>query len=339
MKFIKHPANPILTANPKNDWESLCVLNPAVYYEENDKTFYMLYRAAGHDETHYIHLGLATSKDGVNFKREFNHPVLSPDINGADGGCVEDPRIVKFGDFYYVTYASRTFPPGQYWLSNYKPLGDRPEHGPLFAIKNNTVTHLAITRDFVNFKKLGRITDSRIDDRDVIIFPEKVNNKFVRLSRPMEYVGKEFGCENPSIWISFSDDLMEWEKPQLLMTGQEWWEDKKVGGSTPPIKTEAGWLHIYHGVSTKDHAYRVGAVLLDLNDPTKIIARTKDFLMEPEYDYETQGYYNGCVFPTGNCVVDDTLYVYYGAADKYVCLATCKFSELVNYLVTKCKVE
>lgn len=339
MKLIKHHLNPILKPNPQNDWESLCVLNPGVYYEERDKLFYMLYRAAGHDKTHFIHLGLAISRDGAHFERVYDFPVLSPDVNGADGGCVEDPRIVKFGDTYYITYASRTYPPGQYWLPNHKSIGNRPEFGPFFAKHNNTVTHLAMTKDFFSFKKLGRITDSRIDDRDVILFPEKINGKFVRLSRPMEYVGEQYGCEVPSIWISFSDDLMEWDNVQLLMTKEEWWEDKKIGGSTPPIKTDVGWFHLYHGVSTKDNAYRVGAVLLNLNDPTKIIARTKDFLMEPEYDYETQGYYNGCVFPTANCVVNDTLYVYYGAADKYVCLATCKFSELLDYLITKCRVE
>ena len=100
------------------------------------------------------------------------------------------------------------------------------------------------------------------------------------------------------------------------MQGEQWWEDAKIGGSCPPIKTDAGWLHLYHGVASKDKAYRVGAVLLDLDRPDKIIARTKDFIMEPEFPHETDGYYNGCVFPTGNVVKDGILYVYYGAADK-----------------------
>lgn len=338
MKLSKYEKNPILSKNPENYWENLCVLNPAVWYEEKDKTFYMLYRAAGDDEKHYIYLGLATSKDGYNFKRESDKPVLSPDFNGADGGCVEDPRLVKFGDFYFVTYASRPYPPGRYWISGTESFIDAPEVGPEFLKTNNSLTYLAISRDLKTFKKLGRITDSRLDDRDVILFPEKVNGKFVKLSRPMQWYGDKYGCKIPSIWISFSDDLMEWDNYSLLMTGQEWWEDKKVGGSTPPIKTEYGWFHLYHGVSTKDNGYRVGAVLLDLKDPTKIIARTRNFIMEPEYEYETEGYYNGCVFPTGNVVVDDTLYVYYGAADKYVCAATAKFSDLLKYLAEECRI-
>ena len=95
---------------------------------------------------------------------------------------------------------------------------------------------------------------------------------------------------------------------------------------------------LYHGVATKDDAYRVGAILLDLNDPTKIIARTKDFFMEPEEEYETNGYYNGCVFPTAVVNKDGLLYIYYGAGDKVICLATVKEDELLKYLKEECHV-
>lgn len=329
MKLKKHAENPILRPNPENNWEELCVLNPAVCYE--DGKFIMLYRAAGNDAAHYIYLGLAESTDGIHFTRKSNQPVLSPDINGADGGCIEDPRIVKLGEYYFITYAARAYPPGQYWKAHervYTP----PEIGPHMLLENNTITHLAITNDFKTFKKLGRITDSRLDNRDVVIFPEKINGKYVMFSRPAEWVGEKYGCEIRSIWISYSDDLMEWDEHKLFATGCEWWEDERIGASCPPIKTKDGWLFIYHGVSTKDRAYRVGAMLLDLNDPTKILKRTKDFLMEPEFDYEIKGYYNGCVFPTGNVVKDGILYVYYGAADKFVCVATCDLDELLDEL-------
>lgn len=109
-----------------------------------------------------------------------------------------------------------------------------------------------------------------------------------------------------------------------------------MGGGTPPIKTEYGWFMLYHGVDEKG-IYRVGAVLMDLENPRKIIARTKDFLMEPEHDYETCGIYEGCVFPTGTVVKDGTLYVYYGTADTYIGLATANFEELLQYLMTECK--
>lgn len=336
IRLKKYANNPIL--KPQGDgFEGLCVLNPAVIYDEDEKLFKMLYRAAGNDKQHYIYLGLAESKDGFNFERKFNKPVLAPDINGADGGCVEDPRLVKMGGYYYLTYASRTFAPGQYWREDKEYFGFRPEFGPTMLIYNNSVTHLAVSRDLINWKKLGRITDSRFDDRDVYIFPEKINGKFVRLSRPMEWCGKGFENEAPAIWISYSSDLMEWEKPRLLMKGNEWWENKKIGGSTPPIKCEYGYLVLYHGVAEKDGAYRVGAVILDKNDPEKILARTKDFIMEPEFDFETQGYYNGCVFPTGICVKDGEMFVYYGAADKFVCVATADFKKFCDSVYSEGK--
>lgn len=332
MKLKKCADNPILRADPAHSWESLCVLNPAVWYEEKEDRFYMLYRAAGHDETHYIHLGLATSQDGVHFERQSDEPFLSPDVNGADGGCIEDPRLTKMGDTYYIVYAARTYAPGQYWDPAWKPLGDREIEGVHFLQANNAVSHLAVTKDFKTVKKLGRISDSRFDDRDVILFPEKVGGRYVKLSRPTERVGAAYGCEVPSTFISFSDDLMEWDEPQLLMTAEEWWQDKKMGGSCPPIRTPKGWLHLFHGVSSRDDGYRVGAVLLDLEDPTRILGRTSHFIMEPEFEYETSGYYNGCVFPTGNVLKGDTLYVYYGAADKYVCMASCSLTELLAFI-------
>ena len=333
MKLIKAKENPILSPNPKNKWENYCVLNPAVIYDESLKKFVMLYRAAGDEKEHYIYLGLATSDDGINFVRQSDEPNMAPIFDGEDGGGIEDPRLVKMGDWFYLTYASRPYAPGRYWLDEPKPWFNPPVGGPTFLSWNNTVTYLAITQDFKTYKRLGRITDTRDDDRDVYIFPEKVNGKFVRISRPMFACGEGYENENPAIWISHSDDLMEWRDRKLFMKGKYWWESKKIGGSCPPIKTDKGWFMIVHGVSKEDDTYRVGAILMDLNNPENIIARTKVPILVPEFDFETKGLYNGCVFPTGNVVKDDVLYVYYGAADKFVCVATCKFSELINQMI------
>ncbi len=331
MKLIKCLKNPILSPNKKNSWENLAVCNPGVWYEKG--TFYMLYRAAGDDEEHYIYLGLATSKDGINFKREFDHPVLAPSKNGFDAGCVEDPRIVKFDDLFYITYAYRPFPPGKYWLEK------KYDHGwPLGLVpkglkENKTNTGLAISTDLKTFKKLGRITDFDLDNRDVIIFPEKIKGKYYMLHRPVEWVGPKYNTDVPSIWLASSDNLIDWDNHHLLIKPKYFWEKKKIGGSTPPLKTKDGWLVLYHGVSDTDHQYRVGALLLDLDNPEKVLARLENYILEPEHDYETKGYYTGCVFPTGNVIVDGTLYVYYGGADRYVCLATCKLEELLKELL------
>jgi predicted GH43/DUF377 family glycosyl hydrolase len=332
MKLTKYEGNPILSPHQTNTWENLSVCNPGAWYEKG--IYYLLYRAAGDDEDHIIHFGLAKSYDGFKFVRHGDEPVLSPSIDGPDAGCIEDPRIVKYDDYYYITYAFRPFPPGRYWLNPgndaNKPFSD-VEHSK-FMRENLTNSGLLVTSDFLDYHRLGRITKANLDDRDVILFPDKINGQYVMLHRPKEWVGDLYGSEHPAMWISYSDDLMTWKDSGLLIHGEQAWE-RKIGGSTPPIKTDQGWLTLYHGVD--DHGiYRIGALLLDLDDPSKVLGRTKRFIMEPEYDYEMKGLYNGVVFPTGNVVVDNTLYVYYGGADKYCCVATASLTELVNFILT-----
>ena len=150
----------------------------------------------------------------------------------------------------------------------------------------------------------------------------------------MDKCGKGFKNPNPAMWISYSDDLLEWPREETLFyQGQEDWEDAKCGGSCPPVKTPYGWLFIYHGVSEKDKNYRVGAMLLDLENPSKIIGKTKDFIMEPEFNFETDGFYSGCVFPTGIVEVKDEYYIYYGAGDQCICLAKIKKELILKELL------
>ena len=250
---------------------------------------------------------------------------------------------MKFDGEYYITYAYRPVPPGQYWKFGHDEvlLPECGKYAPAAIAKNLGNTGLAVTTDFCHFRRLGRLTSPVLDDRDVILFPEKVNGQFVMLHRPKQYIGEKFGVEYPSIWIKFSDDLLDWEgkESHLLLTGRENTWEEKIGGSTPPLKTDKGWLMLYHGVEHGGKGYyRVGVLLLDLDNPLKILAKTHESILEPEEDFEINGYYNGCVFPTGNVIVDDTLFVYYGSADKYVCVATCSVNELLSYLLTDCKV-
>lgn len=339
MKLTKYSGNPILSPNSDNEWESLVVCNPAAWYENG--VFYLLYRAAGNDKEHYIHIGLATSEDGFNFNRRQNTPVLSPGPGNFDAGSVEDPRVVKFGDEYYMTYAFRPYPPGQYWKYSYDEV-IAPKHNnyaPLCLKENIGNTALAVSKDLIHFKKVGRLTQSCLDDRDVILFPEKIDGRFYMLHRPKNYIGKEYGTEFPAVWIKSSDDLMSWNVPsKLLLKGEQWWE-VKVGGNTPPIRTDEGWLMLYHGVDDK-FTYRIGACLLDLNNPEKILYRTKDFILEPETEYEKNGLYKwGVVFPTGNVVVNGILYVYYGASDQWCCVATANLVELVQFIKDNTEVQ
>ena len=336
MKLQRFANNPILSPNPENEWETLVATNPGAWYDEQEKCVYLLYRAAGNDSEHRIHFGLAVSQDGYHFERVSDQPVFSPSPDGYDAGCVEDPRIIRMGDWYYVTYASRPFPPGQYWLGTNHAgyhVPDCPPDFPYILRTNQTSTSLALTRDFRTWKRAGRLTSAMVDDRDVILFPEKVNGKYVMLHRPMNWVGPEYGTEYPAMWISYGDDLLNWTAPKLLAKAAYAWENKKIGGNTPPIRTEHGWLTLYHAVG-EDRHYRLGAMLLDLNDPSIVLYRSYDWLLQPEEWYELEGFYPGVCFPCGKVIIDGILFVYYGGADMYVGLATCKLQELLDYLLT-----
>ncbi len=335
MKLKKYKDGPVLSPNEGNEWESLVTCNPGVIYDNG--TYYMLYRAAGNDKEHVIRFGLATSTDGFHFKRVSSRPVFGPSVDGPDSGCVEDPRIVKFGDDFFVTYAYRAFPPGQYWKMAHDVV-DTPDCGedmPAAVRKNLGNTALAVTKDFYNYRRLGRITSPVLDDRDVIIFPEKVNGKYVLIHRPKQFIGKKYGTEFPAIWMKFSEDLLDWESKDshLLLQGIAGTWEEKIGGSTPPVMTDRGWLMLYHGVEHGGHGYyRVGALLLDKENPLKVIGRTVEPILEPEEEHELVGYYEGCVFPTGNVIVEGNLLVYYGCADKHVGVATCALDELLDHL-------
>lgn len=331
MKLRKYEKNPVLSPNPANEWENLVTTNPGAWYDEASGEVLLIYRAAGSDEEHHVNLALAKSKNGYDFERVCERPLLDKVDGTWDGGSIEDPRVVKFGEYYFITYAAVGYAPGRYWLMEKRRLPEGlPPEAPYILRENDTRTGLAITKDFKTFFRPGYLTDAMVDDRDVIIFPEKVNGKFVTLHRPMQWAGPEYGTDEPAIWIAFSDDLLEHKKPTLLAKAEFGWE-RKIGGSAPPIKTPDGWFMLYHAVGA-DARYRVGAMLLDLNDPRKVLCRLPEPIMEPEYDYECEGIYKGICFPCGNIVKDGTLFVYYGGADQYVGVATCEFQALIDEL-------
>lgn len=330
IKLKRYEHNPIISPLPDSPWENICTTNPGAWYDGNK--VHLLYRGGPDTDKHPIYFGLAESTDGFHFERVTQQPVFGPSENGWDGGCIEDPRIVKFGDTYFVTYAARMFPPAAYWRKKF-PLNafnpDLPDDAPLAARENLTRSGIAVTNDFRTWQRLGPITPANVDDRDVIIFPEKVGDEFVMLHRPATWVGPQYGCEKPSIWLSFGEDLLCWAEEHLLAQPVFDWECRKIGGGSPPIKTDKGWLVLYHGVD-ENTVYRVGAIMLDLDDPLKILGRIPYPILEPETDYERVGLVPNVVFPCGNVVIGDELFVYYGGTDKYCCVATCPVDALVE---------
>jgi len=149
----------------------------------------------------------------------------------------------------------------------------------------------------------------------------------------LEWVGPRYGTEHACAWIASCDDLLGLPKApsRLLVKNRYPWEAHKLGVNTPPIRTPHGWLTIYHGLGP-DKFYRLGALLLDLEDPGRVLHRTPDWLMQPETEYEIKGFYRGVCFPCGAVVLAGTLLVYYGGGDKVCAVATCPLEELLDHL-------
>jgi beta-1,2-mannobiose phosphorylase / 1,2-beta-oligomannan phosphorylase len=313
----RHKANPILIPNKFNWWESKAVFNCAVLV--NDDIFHMLYRAIGEYEKYISRIGYASSTNGYDFNRS-KEIALAPNEEYEKYG-IEDPRLVEIDHQIYVSYVI---------LSNY--VSQRPIAS----------TALATTTDFISYTRLGIITSKGSDNKDVVLFPQNMSLQqlpnerermmYLFLHRPSSWIGSKYGVDRPSIWLGEGNSLTKFEKHTLLIRPEQQWEMLKVGAGPPPIKTRRGWLLIYHGVDN-DHVYRAGAALLDLKDPAKVLGRTKEPILEPKEPYEKNGDVNNVVFPTGACVIDAKLFVYYGAADKVCCVATADLENLVDYLL------
>jgi predicted GH43/DUF377 family glycosyl hydrolase len=321
----KFKGNPILTPEPDVDQESMGVLNPGAIVK--DGKVHLLYRAAGNPPDYKICVNLAVSRDGFNFERQYAvNPVLFPKEGTYDGGCIEDPRITHTDGWYYMTYACRPYPPGPYWE---KGPWLAPANAPKKWKANLTISALARSRDLVTWERIGEICGGDVDDRDVILFPEKIGGAYWMFRRPAEWCGAGYPCEKPSMWICNSKQIDRWEGGELFARSEFDWEFKKVGGSSPPIRTDEGWLVLYHGVD-RDHIYRTGAMITDLENPAKIIARYPHPILEPTEPCELEGIVPNVVFPTANVVLDDELFVYYGGGDKVCCVATVRLNKLVD---------
>jgi len=311
MWFVRHPKNPILLPSKYHTWEDRAIFNPgAVFFKGR---FHLLYRAIGEYDRYISTVGHALSKDGIDFQKE-SGPVIIPEKEYEQFG-IEDLRINPLEGSFYLTHTVLGSPARK---------GGEPHRVGLIK-----------TNNFKTFERLGVITAKEICSRNGVLFPEKINGHYVLLHRPLYPVKSERNKHKtvaPEIWISYSHDFLRWENHQFLMEPLFWWENYKIGCGPPPIRTEKGWLLIYHGVD-KERTYRAGAVLLDISDPKKIIYRTPEPILEPKEDYEKFGDVPNVVFPTGLVEKDGWLHLYYGAADTTVCLATARLDEVLELCV------
>lgn len=248
-------------------------------------------------------LGSARSKDGLRFSVD-PKPLMTPATQGVfaqyEEYGVEDPRICRIGEEFFITYSA------------YSRYGVR--------------IGLAKTVDFTSVERVAMI--SQADHRNVVLFPKKFGGRFARLDRPHSEIAPW------SIWISYSPDLIHWGDSRVVMAPAPYhWDQMKIGPGATPIETEKGWLSIYHGVfNTMDGAiYRLGVALHDLHDPAKILGIADDWILQPEDPWEVTGYVHNVVFTCGAIPEDDgTVKIYWGGADTVMCVGTAVIDELTD---------
>lgn len=308
MKLSRFEVNPILSPS-KNWWEINATFNPAatMFGEE----IYLLYRALGGDGL--SRFGLAVSNDGKNFKR-FLEPILEGSVeNPYERLGIEDARIAKIEDTYYIVYTAASV----YSSKNYQEQKFAPSlsHPAPWRVRPSLIT----TKDFRNFVRHGILLDK--DTKDATLFPEKVDGKFALLHRVY-----------PHVYLTFSEDLKSWENESILFSPRiDFWDSERVGAGAAPIKTDKGWLLFYHGTD-KDHKYSLGVVLLDRHNPRKVIYRSAEPILSPELPYEKVGLTPNVVFTCGAVEKEDKFLIYYGAADKVICLASLDKTEIDKLL-------
>jgi len=247
--------------------------------------------------TSVSHLRVARSKDGIKFEIE-DTPAIAP-ANEYETFGIEDPRITLIDGTYYISYVAVC------------PAG--------------VTTCLVSTKDFKSFERHGLIFCP--ENKDVVVLPERIDGRYYALHRPVSPLFKK-----QEIWLAESGDLVCWGNHRYVMSPRAGcWDAAKIGASAVPFKVESGWLEIYHGADRKNR-YCLGAVLLDAEQPWKVIARAEKPILEPQMDYEIEGFFGNVVFSCGLLCEEEKLRIYYGVADTAVCYAEVPLGEVLESL-------
>lgn len=300
--FLRYEGNPIITASQFPQMVN-AVFNPGAVSFEGETL--LLVRVE--DRTGLSRLVVARSPDGYTGWKIEGDRGLFPEVDRFEEHWgVEDPRITKVGDSYFIVYTG--YSPG----------------GPLVC--------LAATQDFVTFERRGVIQTP--EDKDAALFPERFDGRWALIHRPAPVL-QGLGAH---IWLSYSPDLHHWGDTRVLISARRgaWWDANKVGLGPPPLLTDWGWLLCYHGVrvTVSGAIYRLGLALLDRDDPSVVLSRGNEWVFGPHTVYERSGDVPDVVFPCGWILEDDndSLRLYYGAADSSVCVASASLSDLLDHL-------
>lgn len=287
---------PVLNSKNEIEIQTIDKSNPNYLFHDS-RTISHLNRKVAY-LTSLSHLRRAFSTDGIHFQID-DKPWIFPQGLMESWG-VEDPRITQIENTYFITYTAVS------------------PHGVSVG--------LIETKDFETYTRKGLILP--VDNKDVSLLPEKVNGKYYMYHRP---VPSDIGY--PNMWVASSEDLIHWGNHQLLMTvNKTGWDNGRVGGGAPSVKTDRGWLHIYHAATSGKAVYSLGAFLTPLDNPTLITHKTKQPILKPETTYEKEGFFGDVVFTCGVILKNNTLNIYYGAADDKICLASLTLEDLYPLL-------
>jgi len=290
--------------------DATSVFNPGAI-KFNDKILLMLRVQNRARETYFI---MAESDDGIDFEIADEY-IKWEGLEKVNEKIYHlyDPRITKIGNEYYIMFA--------------------------MDIKSGCFLGLGKTDDFKKFEFLGIVSEE--DNRNGVLFPEKVNGKYLRLDRPNKNQLVDGPLTGSEIWLSESNDLLNWKPFKKIISGRNHYWDELIGAGPPPVKTAKGWLCIYHGIALHyQPIYQAGVMLLNLKDPSKLIARGRFNILEPRELYETVGQVPNVVFPTGIIVdefddngfaiLESSVKLYYGATDTVIGLAISTIQELIE---------
>lgn len=340
--MIKVKKEGIILKTTNLDFENEGVLNPAVI--RHGDNVYLFYRAVS--KGNHSTLGYCVLDGPLNVAKRWEKPFMIPEHDYESQG-VEDARVVKIDDTYYLTYTGYDGINARGALATSVDLVTFHKQGIIVPpISYAEFVYMAETAGKVDenyyrnqtfyFQAADVEKKIMLWDKNVVFFPRKINGKlaFLHRIRPgIQYVTvndmKELTKE---FWKEYFLELQD----HIVLDPVHAHESSYIGSGCPPIETEHGWLLIYHGVheSAKGLVYSACAALLDLENPTKELARLPDALFKPDHEWELKGEVNNVVFPTGTALFGETLFVYYGAADTHIACASINLSELVNELLT-----
>lgn len=310
---VRSTNNPLLKPIPEHPWEAKLVFNPTTV-DIGNKT-YIIYRAMSEDNTSYM--GCAITEDGETIIERFPEPIYHPradfevkkgDPNG-NSGC-EDGRATVIGTTLYMIYTA------------YDGV-----HVPKVAISSLSLDDFE-QRAWSKWTDPQLVTPDGVDDKDACLLSKNISDEYWIMHRVKHHI-----CMDSVKELDFTKHRLDKCIP-LIGPRTGMWDGLKVGIAGPPIYTEAGWLLLYHGVST-DAYYRVSAMLMEHDNPSSIIGRCSDFILEPEEEWERKGEINNVVFPCGASIRDEKLYIYYGGADTVIGVAYTDLHWLLEVLTWK----